>query len=114
MKFSDMDEFLRDNPRWWENRKNNICTCEQQNYKDYQAKQELSKLLVDYDRNLLKRGQGNMSNWIKVDTHKPAEVYSHGRESQNVLVAYKDKHFNFWYYNIAFYVYGEKGKQKLA
>ena len=21
MKFSDMDEFLRDNPRWWENMK---------------------------------------------------------------------------------------------
>jgi len=28
----------------------------QPNYKDYQAKQELSKLLVDYGRNLLKRG----------------------------------------------------------
>lgn len=49
-----------------------------------------------------------MSNWIKADKHKPAEFYAHGRESQNVLVAYKDAHFNFWYYNIAFYVHSEK------
>lgn len=34
MKFSDMDEFLRDNPDWQEKRKL-ICTCEQQKYKEH-------------------------------------------------------------------------------
>lgn len=34
MKFSDMDEFLRDNSDWQEKRKL-ICTCEQQKYKEH-------------------------------------------------------------------------------
>lgn len=34
MRFSDIEEFLTENPNWQEKRKL-ICTCEQQRYKEH-------------------------------------------------------------------------------
>lgn len=50
-----------------------------------------------------------MSHWIKACEQKPKEVFTHGRESENVLIAFKDPNFKFWFYDVAYYVHSDYG-----
>lgn len=50
-----------------------------------------------------------MSQWVKACEQKPREVFTHGRESKNVLIAFKDSNFEFWFYDVAYYAHSDCG-----
>lgn len=50
-----------------------------------------------------------MSSWIDANKHKPAEFYAYGRESKNVLIAFKEPPLDSWQYEVAYFVQSDNG-----
>ena len=50
-----------------------------------------------------------MSSWIDANKHKPAEFYTYGRESINVLIAFKEPPLSCWCYDVAYFVHSDNG-----